>query len=214
MKKIFGTLAIALCLAAMVSCGGGDKQKKEQENTDPVKAQVEYFVNKAEKIAEDDYAAQEAWFTELGGYVEGLSEADQEKFAEYFEKMMAAESEDPEIIEEYADDVYEQAEEYAGDVYEQAERYAGDVYELAERYAGDVYEKAEQYADDMYEQAERYAEEIESNAYKNAAKMAIDAEDYAEDMYRDAERMAEDMYKDAERMAEDMYNGALDGYDW
>ena len=192
MKKIFGTLAIALCLAAMVSCGGGDKQKKEQENTDPVKAKVEYFVNKAEKIAEDDYAVQEAWFTELGGYVEGLSEADQEKFAEYFEKMMAAESEDPEIIEEYADDVYEQAEEYAGDVYEQAERYAGDV----------------------YEQAERYAEEIESNAYKNAAKMAIDAEDYAEDMYRDAERMAEDIYKDAERMAEDLYNGALDGYDW
>ena len=174
MKKIFGTLAIALCLVAMASCGG-DKQKKEKANADPVKAKVEYFINKAETITDDDYAAQQAWFTEVGVYVEGLSEADQEKFTEYFEKMMAAESEDPEDIEEYADDMYEQAEEYADDMYEQVEEYAGDMYEQAEEYAGDMYEQAEEYAGDMYEQAE----------------------DYAEDLYRDAERMAEDLYNGA-----------------
>ena len=151
MKKIFGTLAIALCLVAMASCGG-DKQKKEKAkaDADPVKAKVEYFINKAETITDDDYAAQQAWFTEVGVYVEGLSEADQEKFVEYFEKMMAAESEDPEDIEEYADDMYEQAEEYADDMYEQAEEYAGDMYEQAEEYAEDLYRDAERMAEDLY----------------------------------------------------------------
>ncbi len=80
MKKIFGTLALALCLTAMVSCGGDEKSS--------VKAKAEYFIEKAQKISDDDYAAQEAWFEEVGKYAESLSEADQEKFAGYIEAAM------------------------------------------------------------------------------------------------------------------------------
>jgi hypothetical protein len=78
MKKIFGTLAMALCLTAMVSCGGSDK-----------KGGVDVVAQAKEKVAELNKLAAgtdtEAWekaSKEYWEWYEGLSTNDQAKMNE------------------------------------------------------------------------------------------------------------------------------------
>ena len=88
MKKIFGTLAMALCLTAMVSCGGSDKkdnnnndQQTEQtaEPKDVVAKAKEYTAQIEAADKRGDYEAVERLNEEAEAWLEGLSEADQEK---------------------------------------------------------------------------------------------------------------------------------------
>ena len=72
MKKIFGTLAMALCLTAMVSCGGDKKVD--------VAAKAKDYQKKIEAASEKgDYEKAEKIANEYYEWLEGLSEADQEK---------------------------------------------------------------------------------------------------------------------------------------
>ena len=93
MKKIFGTLAMALCLTAMVSCGGDKKDKKDNNNNDqqteqteqtgdPIKAKVDNFYERA-KAAGDNEDAQMQVMSEMEAYYSSLSDADKAKFEQY-----------------------------------------------------------------------------------------------------------------------------------
>ena len=75
MKKIFGTLAMALCLTAMVSCGGSDNGG----GGDVVAKAKEYTAKIDAADKRGDYEAVERLSKEANAWLEGLSEADQEK---------------------------------------------------------------------------------------------------------------------------------------
>ncbi len=83
MKKIFGALTLALCLVAMVSCGG-KKEKNSAAQVDPVKAKVESFY-KATLDADEkgDYEAMEKLNAEVEAYYNSLSDEEKEKFEKY-----------------------------------------------------------------------------------------------------------------------------------
>ena len=76
MKKIFGTLAMALCLTAMVSCGG-DKKGED------VVAKAKEYQQKLNHAAyeERDRGKAREIMAEYEAWIESLSEADQEKIA-------------------------------------------------------------------------------------------------------------------------------------
>ncbi|MBQ5887743.1 MAG: hypothetical protein IIW77_00525, partial [Bacteroidaceae bacterium] len=77
MKKIFGTLAMALCLTAMVSCGGSNGGSNG--GGDVVAKAKEYAKKVDEADRRGDYEAAARIQQEAMNWVEGLSEADQEK---------------------------------------------------------------------------------------------------------------------------------------
>ncbi|MBQ5888584.1 MAG: hypothetical protein IIW77_04850 [Bacteroidaceae bacterium] len=90
MKKIFGTLAMALCLTAMVSCGGdkkdnnnNDQQTEQTEQTgDPIKAKVDNFYERAKAAGNDENAIMQV-MSEMDAYYSSLSDADKAKFEQY-----------------------------------------------------------------------------------------------------------------------------------
>ena len=91
MKKIFGTLAMALCLTAMVSCGGDKKdnnnndQQTEQtaeQTGDPIKAKVDNFYERAKAAGNDENAIMQV-MSEMDAYYSSLSDADKAKFEQY-----------------------------------------------------------------------------------------------------------------------------------
>ena len=99
MKKIFGTLAMALCLTAMVSCGGDKKdnnnndQQTEQtaeqttgqttkQTGDPIKAKVYNFYERAKAAGNDENAIMQV-MSEMDAYYSSLSDADKAKFEQY-----------------------------------------------------------------------------------------------------------------------------------
>lgn len=77
MKKIFGTLAMTLCLTAMVSCGGSDNGGGG--GGDVVAKAKEYTAKIEAADRRGDYEAVERLSKEADAWLEGLSEADQEK---------------------------------------------------------------------------------------------------------------------------------------
>ena len=82
MKKIFGTLALALCLTAMVSCGGDKKSNSFS------KAKVEHYYEKMMEIeARGDRDAAMELMEEMTSWYNSLSDADKKKADDYMDEL-------------------------------------------------------------------------------------------------------------------------------